>query len=79
MIWFWRMLGLSLCVGIAIIPETIMYLVYHAIQPGSDIARVILLAAFWIVGSGVCVGFAALGIYLALTIVVATSTQRQLR
>jgi hypothetical protein len=71
-------LWFTFCLGLSLIPETIMYLVYHAIHPASELTRVIVLCAFWLVGSGVCVGFAALGIYLGLWGIVGASSRKQL-
>lgn len=56
--------GIVVAAAVTLIPETAMYFIYHLIAPQSDLTRGITLAAFWVCGSAVCVGFATLGFCL---------------
>lgn len=52
------------CLSVALIPEAVMWGTYRLIHPTTELARIIVLVGFWLVGSGVCIGFAALGVVL---------------
>lgn len=60
---FWT-LGAFISLVIAAIPETAMYFLYGLIQPSGDVARALVLLAFWFLGAGMCLGFGALGIIM---------------
>jgi hypothetical protein len=57
---FWT----ALCVTIALIPEIIMYNVWHLIEPTTTIEKILVMALFWMGGGGLCILFAVLGIGL---------------
>ena len=54
-------LGLVVIWAFAMIPEAVMYGLYHLVQPESDVTRVLTLCAFWIGGGGFCVILAIVG------------------
>lgn len=58
------LLGSMLCLGIAVLPELAMWMLYGIIHPETEVARLIVLIAFWLGGSGVCIGFAMLAFAL---------------
>lgn len=44
-----------LCIAIGLLPELGMYLTWGAIHPEGEIAKILLLAFFWLAGGGLCV------------------------
>ena len=56
------LLGMVVIWAIALIPEMVMYFLYHLVQPESDLTRVLTLMAFWLGGGGLCVLLGFLGI-----------------
>lgn len=64
---FW-ITGFCATLAIAVIPETIMYFIYHSIQPQTELGKIIMFLAFWLGGAGACVGFAVVAFILFLAI-----------
>jgi len=54
------------CLILALLPEGVMYAIYHVIQPQTDLTRVLLLVAFWFGGAAFCLGFGALALFIWL-------------
>jgi hypothetical protein len=55
------------CLALALVPEFAMYFTWNLIHPESDLARLLVVALFWVCGAGLCVffGFLSFMIWVA--------------
>jgi len=57
------------CVGIALIPETVMYFVWSLISPQTVIEKILMLVIFWFGGIGLCIAAIMLAIFIWFTVI----------
>jgi hypothetical protein len=50
-----------ICILGALIPEIVMYFTWNLVHPESEVAKIVLIALFWVAGGGMSVFFAFLG------------------
>lgn len=50
------------CMGLALVPEALMYFTYSMIAPQSELAKIALVGLFWFVGGGFCIIAAYVGL-----------------
>jgi len=53
-----------ICFCLAIIPETAMYFTWSLVNPVEPIAKILLVAVFWLGGAGLCFLFGVVGFAL---------------
>ena len=57
-------IGTIICAAIALIPESIMYLIWNSLDPVTFIQKVLLLGLFWFGGLSLCILFFVIAVML---------------
>lgn len=56
------MIGTIVVGMLMLVPEAVMYFLYHLIEPASSLERILVFGLFWFGGGGICVLFFFLGV-----------------